>query len=478
MNLRRVAMAAGAAAVLFGAGVLVGVVASDDDAARPASTSAETTGAGTTQQQPGTDTVDSTATPDTEPAPAGDGGPATPAGVGEAGTDFATGASRQAGLVLTTAQSSFADGTYTEAFDGEPAEPTPWNPSDWDVTVHSRDIPTWDELEPMDAQHGPACDPPGAPGALVTHRTSSYDGAVFQCRNHMMTAITADGYAAIYLTPDAMVDFSSGTATVKVDVSTLRTSGRDWWDIWITPYDLNVQLPLRDDLPDLNGHPIEGLNVRMDFGSNTFAVSVYRSGIETKYEATMVYDEWLTPDPAKRETFELQLDTDHVRFGMPAYDRWFHDLDIEPLSWSTGIVQLGHHSYTPTKDCSGPCGPNTWHWDNLVISPAVPFTIVRAESRYVGSGGAASVTFASPAPDDAHLRFAGIGDDLEISLDGGATWERAETQQTSKDFADEIFRGYWTPVPSGTTEVMFRGKNWWGGDWRVRDISIWSPVAL
>ena len=30
-------------------------------------------------------------------------------------------------------------------------------------------------------------------------------------------------------------------------------------------------------------------------------------------------------------------------------------------------------------------------------------------------------------------------------------------------------------VPAGTQEVRFRGQQWWGGSWMVRDASIWSP---
>ena len=32
--------------------------------------------------------------------------------------------------------------------------------------------------------------------------------AVFQCRNHVMTAINASGYGVIYLTPNHLVDLS------------------------------------------------------------------------------------------------------------------------------------------------------------------------------------------------------------------------------------------------------------------------------
>ena len=87
----------------------------------------------------------------------------------------------------------------------------------------------------------------------------------------------------------------------------------------------------------------------------------------------------------QRDTFELDISKNHIRFGMPQYNFWWVDADIPTLDWSQGVVQLGHHSYNPEKDCNydGTCGPNTWHWDNVSITPAVPFTILRADQRYL-----------------------------------------------------------------------------------------------
>src|SRR5438094_10385837 len=38
--------------------------------------------------------------------------------------------------------------SFIETFDGNPANPQPWRPANWDVAVHSRDLETWDTLEP------------------------------------------------------------------------------------------------------------------------------------------------------------------------------------------------------------------------------------------------------------------------------------------------------------------------------------------
>jgi hypothetical protein len=368
---------------------------------------------------------------------------------------------------------------FRETFDGDPAAPQPWQPANWDVTVHSRDQATWNTLETVQAAHGPDCSPPPA-----THPVSNYADAVYICRNHMMTAINASGYGVIYLTPDHMVDFSQGEAVIRVDMSTLMTSDRDWWDIWITPYNDQLQLPLEDFYPDLNGPPRRALQIIMMRESmNVVIYDEFAVAQESEFDGTIPtqwsvkYSTFLTPDAARRDTFEVRVSSNHLKVGMPDYNFWWIDSPIEPLDWNRGIVQFGHHSYNPTKCEHGTCGaPNTWHWDNVEISPTIPFTIIRADQRFVSPDTAASVAFPEAAPADAHLRFAGIGTNLEVSFDNGTTWQTAQ-RQAQKEYGEGSFISYWMPVPPETTSVSFRGQSWWGGDWHVRDISIWSPAA-
>lgn len=369
--------------------------------------------------------------------------------------------------------------SYIETFDGAPAVPEAFRSDGWDVTVHSRDVHTWYDLEPMVAEHGQDC---GAPPA--GHVTTSYADAVFRCRDHLMTAINAGGYGLIYLTPDHLVDFSNGEAVVRFDLSTLRHSTRDWVDVWITPYEEHLQLPLLDWLPDLNGPPRNAIHVTME-PDNTFRVFVYQDhkGHELPRRSGSGYEAVLTADAKRRDTFELRLSATSVRFGMPAYGLWWVDARMSPLEWTQGAVQLGHHSYTPQKDCShgGPtgqgCRANTWHWDNVTIEPAVPFTIIPADRRYVDQDTPARLRFDRPAPADAHLRFAGIGGELEVSFDGGATWVAAERREQSKPLVDEAFGSFWTPIGQGVQEVQVRGRRWWGGTWMARDFSIWAPPS-
>ncbi len=120
-------------------------------------------------------------------------------------------------------------------------------------------------------------------------------------------------------------------------------------------------------------------------GTTPFKAFAYRDFVEQDLGGAWQtgYEAFLEPSAVRRDTFELRLARTHVRFGMPAYDFWWVDTPIADLGWDQGVVQLGHHSYDPTRHCPTTCGPNTWHWDNVLLEPAIPFTMLRADRRMV-----------------------------------------------------------------------------------------------
>jgi len=327
----------------------------------------------------------------------------------------------------------------------------------------------------MAAHHGPDC-----AAAPAVHPIAAYDDAVFHCNDHIMTAINASGYGVIYLTPNQQVDFRDGEAVVRFDLSTLRTSQRDWVDLWLTPYADHLQLPLQNWLPDLTGEPRRAIHIRMDTtnGQTVFRATVYRDTVEEALEARSLtgYEQVLTPSAVRRDPFELRISRTSIRFGMPDYNLWWVDSPLADLGWDRAIVQFGHHSYTPTKDCApGPCAPNTWHWDNVSIAPSVPFTILPGDARWLSDERGATVGFPEPAPPNSHLRFVAIGTALEVSFDGGASWQPAQPRpiRPGRDVLN-TFVSYWTPMPTGATSAMVRGGNWLAGAWQARDAAIWS----
>ncbi|MFN8632435.1 MAG: hypothetical protein U0893_01180 [Chloroflexota bacterium] len=362
---------------------------------------------------------------------------------------------------------------WIATFDGRPASPLPFNPATWDVQVHSRDVSTWTQLEPIAAHHGASCSAPPD-----THVTSSYEGAVFQCNDHVMTAIAAGGYGLVALTPDHMVDFRNGEAVVRFDMSTFRSSLRDWVSIWLSPWDDQIPLPLEEWLPDGVGKPRRGVHVRMDIANG--GLSFFRGATIASFQGTGLpiddtpYESFLTPSATRRDQFELRISRTSLKFGMPAYNRWWIDTTFPDLGWDRAVLQLEHHSYNPSK-CDG-CTPNTWHWDNVSISQSVPFVMLKADLPWVSPATRRWVTFPGPAPANSSLRFVGIGDSLQVSFNGGQSWQNAVPHPVEIAPGDHL-RPFWMPVPTGTTRVDFRGSGWYGGDWTARGIAIWSQTV-
>lgn len=417
-----------------------------------------------------------------------------------------------------------AAGGFLETFDGAPAIPQPFindpQSANWDIAVQSRDNETWGDnnLEQFEAHHGPDCSPPiDASGNLITHHfDGKYSNTVFKCKDHVMTTISAGGYGVIYLTPNQIADWSNGEVVIKFDVTTLITSTRDWWDLWITPWEDNLQLPFDVGDVDLAGTPTRFVSITEN--NTSFRPFIGRANPNTPedfpyldgntYKWWVGYDSFMKPSPKQRTTFELRLSKTHIRFGIPAgqVDEagqpinggnafWWFDKDIAPMEFTSGIIQFGHHSYNPTKDCNvantgyrGVCTPNTWHWDSVSISNSTPFTIIKADKRQIYNDWQTPtnnpVTFNQPAPANSFLRFSAVGK-VELSFDNGATW-KSVNRQLSSDYMPggtihpEHLSSYFTPIPESTTKVSFRfsADDWYsGGPYQAKDFAIWSKTV-
>lgn len=410
--------------------------------------------------------------------------------------------------------------TFTETFDGAPSVPTPLTQvgqSTWDVAIQSRNTDTWDTLVPMNHHHGPNCEPPhDAGGKLVTHPfDGTYEASVFNCKDHVMTGINGvgravhDGYALIYLTPNAMVDFSQGEAVIKWDMSTF-VAGRDWVDVWITPYDESLQLPFDEGVVDLQGVPRNSVQIKLNNANGNgmgMKPMIFKNFQDTgEFEPfTNSYDWYtgmssiLTPSAQRRDTFEIRISKTHLKVCMPGYNFCWADKNIGTLPFDKGIVQFGHHSYTPDKDNqyseSAECRsntamcPNTWHWDNISISPAIPFTMIKGDVRMLdgrSAGANKKVRFQAPAPANSKLRFGAIGR-VEVSFNNGSTWQVASKQPAARPDTTALnpnvegFASYFIPIPQGIQEVTFRFSPdgaWNNGQYMAKDFAIWSMDTI
>lgn len=396
--------------------------------------------------------------------------------------DTLTGTTTTTTATTGSTTSSAAPGAFLETFDGSPATPTAYLPPNWDVARHAS---YFFPFAPMDGMHGMDCSAPPA-----THPIPTIDGAVFQCRDHMMTSLYTHGYAEIAMTPNQLVDFSNGESVVSFDVSTLRTAGRDWIDLWITPFSDVIENPVDNGTPDLSDAPnravqielppvfgLQGLDPRYSY----FVGRVY-DGFQPTPIAQATYKPYpsvLTPSATVRTRYELHISRTHVKFGIPAYNLWWIDADIPALAWTQGTLTLAHHSYHPVAESlCNICTPDTWHWDNVGISSAVPFTIIQGDRRQVQRTDANNVVnFSRPAPANSFLRFAALAGSLDVSFDNGATWQPAQVKQPQQLKSRAYYWSYWTPIPQGTQSVRFRGTWYYGNGWVARDFAIWSLTA-
>ncbi len=371
--------------------------------------------------------------------------------------------------------------TFTETFDGDPPSPQPFtqiNQNNWDVQVHRRDRP-YNEFDPMEAMHGMNCSAP--PASHTTNGT--YADAVFNCKNHLMTAINEGGYGVIYLTPNAMLDFANG-GIIQFELSTFRSSNRDWWDITVSPFDDAQALPLLSDLSqgtDLQEPNKNSIVITTDNGEGSPNIKLVRNGVITAYGNPFFnMSEGITPgtnEMATRQTFKLTVTKTHIRFerlaSSTATALLITEKDIPELSWSKGVVQFGHHSYNPSKACAydGTCGPNTWHWDTVNINPATPFSIIKTDKEFVDNDNT-TVTFNTPAPANAYLRFAGI---CKVKVDGLLAAKMTYTGHP------EHFSSYMVPIAQGKQNavITFANDDWYetGQGCAAKDFAIWSTTV-
>jgi hypothetical protein len=356
-------------------------------------------------------------------------------------------------------------------FDGAPTSPqnfgTHPESADWDIQVHSRDVNTWDTLESMNADHGANCAGPPA-----THPNSSYEGAVFVCNNHVMTSLNASGYGMIALSPNKLLDFCSGPATITFQMSTKIYSTRDWPDFWISPWNGHLATPFTAGDVDLQGAPDTTMHVSMNNSEYAPVAWVRKDGVylhqQLGWQGTPLRTGMNAGvnEASIRQTFKITASRTNFRFERLASNEGsavvYFDKTFGDIGFCEGVFQMAHHSYNPQKDNSGV--PATWHWDEVQMSASKPFTIIKANQRFTTGG---TVHFTAPAPANSWLRFSGIG---TVKVDGQTV---APVEFIGHP---EHFSSYFVPIAQGKTSVTFAfsADTWYTGPFRAKDISIWS----
>ncbi len=411
------------------------------------------------------------------------------------------------GAVLAVALSSMAilatAASFTETYTGSPATPLPFSSEHWEVNV----LPDWGA--PLDRpaataspQHGPNCEAPGEDGS-VKHTANTLADLVFQCKDHVMTHLPGTDmfYEALYMTPDQLADFSSGPATIRFDISTASRSWRDWVGIWIQGWDTQEQRILDAAIPTSHGNPRNAVHVEMgnttdgffESATGAFHVEVYDSNRQKTYfqPTGPGWSQVLTRSAQTRTTVEIVLTRTHIKVWMPQHNVVWVDKDIPALAFSQGIVSFGHHSYSAPKGDDPMTGSsvgqgNTWHWDNMSISPSIPFQIIKADHRaamWDASATARTFTFGSPAPANSYLRFEAFGESANVSFDGKPFEAAPRTGAYNLSAGGFNASSFLARVPQGTTRVTFDIKPAWGFVGQVTNPTIFvkpggvSPTA-
>jgi hypothetical protein len=339
----------------------------------------------------------------------------------------------------------------------------------FDVQAHSRD--SLAGFDGMNAQHGTGCQGPPA-----THPVTSFTDSVFVCNGHVMTAANAGGYGMIALTPSQLLDCSAG-CTVEWSQSTERLSLRDFPDVWLTPWADNLTLPFDMGDVDLQGPPRRGVHISAVASQNSWSV-----GIISDYTESFLPNQWWvgmhdgitegTNQAAVRQRFRLTLSPGEVRFERLASPTatavvWI-DSAASVLLASDYVVQFAHHSYNPSKDGAGE--PGTWHWSDFNLSPAMPFSLTHATTSLTRGG---VVSFSSPAPANAYLRFTAL---CKVLIDGVAAPKQRFIGHP------EHASSYFVPIAKGKQSVSF---SFAADDWfqpsmapgcYAQDISVWAKT--
>jgi hypothetical protein len=346
---------------------------------------------------------------------------------------------------------------FCESFDRmATASPTNFAGAHWHIHQNVTDYKRWGIGDAVHAQHGADCGPPPA-----THLANRWGEYVFVCRNHLMTARAAPSYGATYLMPNVQANWSGGRAIVAWDVSTLSMSDRDWIDMWITPFNDLLAVPIDSAGPTAyQGHPRNAIHVRNSNNARSWTVTVIRDFREVR-SRTFNLPARVTPSATVRSAFELRIRMHRLRFGMPTLNRWMTVRGAVPFR--TGVVQWAQHSYNPTKDHAGV--PATWHWDNFFVTPASRLAITRVSPRrtIAKNGAVRKLTFAAPAMAGARLAFGGV---CRIEINFGSGWQRARKQPASRgNRIVESSASYLVRVPTGARRawVRFSGDGWYTG---------------
>jgi hypothetical protein len=364
----------------------------------------------------------------------------------------------------------------TAQFDDTPTSPLAISQhgefANFDIQIYHSGYPEWYTPPPVAAQHGPNCEGPPA-----THQVTTFAGAVYICNKHLMTSMDS-GYGEIVITPNRLLDWTNGPATVEWEMSTEIMSRRDWVDVVLSPFVENAASPYDVGAEEF---PKTGYQIRMEGGFFLLEIKDHlRKGLGGNYDPKI--NSGIKPgtnQSAQRQPFKLTVSKTNIKMerleSATGTAIVFFDRPVN-TAFTQAVVQFAQHSYAPDKDNSGV--PATWHWDEFKLTPSVPFTLIKADKRIVPSkpgGNDMDVHFQAPAPANSFLRFSAQAGRVQVSFDSGRTWQDARATSGPSRPA-HLAVSYFHPMPAGVQDVRLKlsEARGYGGPFSARDFSIWS----
>jgi hypothetical protein len=192
----------------------------------------------------------------------------------------------------------------------------------------------------------------------------------------------------------------------------------------------------------------------------------------------LYYENFLTPSPIRRDEFEVTISRTTLKVCMPEYvnaqgqPRCWINATFPDLGFDVGVVQFIHHSYNPCKDVLDqfgnhvpPC-PNTWHWDDFSISPALARAQTRVGPHLLAETPATETADYTIPPSGGVLHWAGATKapnqipTMQVSHDSGVTWTQATLARGSRQITQygdvALVSSFLCPVPVGVTTVRFK----------------------
>ena len=186
-------------------------------------------------------------------------------------------------------------------------------------------------------------------------------GAIFVCRNHMMTSMgDVDGYSIVWFSPDQT--FTDQTV-ISWDVNATNLGHRQWWEVAIVPVgspDLSCLSWIPCDLPTGGGYPSGAVVV----SNRDRTPRIWSNGSELSPE----WRNFCQIDPeacnskALRRPWSVTDNRDGTITVRFRDETWTKAGSFPDGEWK---VVFKDHNYTPTKD--GPVQGFTWHWDNIIV---------------------------------------------------------------------------------------------------------------